>query len=317
MRLRYIHTAWIVLAFICNGWTQNPFEMRNRTTQSVTTSNPSMVSDTTHTDSLSNKVQAGNPFDVTHVGQSKTGGDVKTAKPEKKSTFWKDTILSVSNWKWSGNPQNFIFWVIFVILILLTLLLSVNRAFVGRVFQAFFNDNVLRQLHRELASVNIIIYFLLYLMFVLNVGILAFLLLRHFGEVEPGRQFTMLINCLLGAFAVFGIKHLLLTFIGAVFPIHKMTNLYQFTMVVFGINLGIFLVATNIGIAYLPIQYTLYCIYFMAFGTLIVYLLRTFRSLFILGGNLLLYQFHFFIYLCAVEIAPLAILIKTIMLQTA
>ncbi len=317
MSRRFAYIVLFLVGWICSMTAQNPFEMRNRTTQqNIPSQAITTASDSTTLDSLPKNVQAGNPFDVTHIGQSRTGQN-QSAKPEKTSTFWKDTFQSISSVKWSGNPQNFIFWVIFLILILLTLLLSVNRAFLGRVFQAFFNDNVLRQLHRELASVNSIIYFLMYSMFVLNVGILAFLLLRHFGGVDPSRQFTMLIYCILGGFGVFGIKHLLLTFIGAIFPIHKMTNLYQFTMVVFGINLGLFLVIANIGIAYLPTQYTIYCIYLMAFGTLIVYLLRTFRSLFILGGNLLLYQFHFFIYLCAVEIAPLAILIKSIMLQTA
>jgi hypothetical protein len=70
------------------------------------------------------------------------------------------------------------------------------------------------------------------------------------------------------------------------------------------------LLPINIFIAYSPEslkEIFIYC----AFGIIaLVYLVRSLRSLSVASPFLMTDQFHFLLYLCAVEIAPIMILVK-------
>jgi len=99
---------------------------------------------------------------------------------------------------------------------------------------------------------------------------------------------------------------------GAIFPVEKEAASYSFTMIAFGILLSLFLVAVNVFVAYGPahlIQTTIY----MAFGVIgLVYAFRSLRGLIIANNFLAANKFHFFLYLCAVEIAPVLVLVKLV-----
>jgi hypothetical protein len=113
-----------------------------------------------------------------------------------------------------------------------------------------------------------------------------------------------------GITALMIIKHLLLAIIGYVFPVEKETSRYSFTIMVFAIVLGLFLTIGTVILAYAPAEYHRLIIY-ICLGTLLaVYLLRSFRGLFIANRFIFNYQFHFLSYICAVEIGPALCLFK-------
>lgn len=297
----------------------NPFELKNRLPQqgstdsqpSINTQNPFEInSENIQKDSSKNEIN-NNPFNVVHISK----GEQKniSAAPSKPIS---ERLNPFANIKLSGNPKNFIFWVILFMMLTITVLITLSRGFVTRIFQAFFNDNLLRQLYREYASVNAIFYFILYFMFMVNVGIFIFLIASHFSFLINSSQFTTLIVCISATIAVISIKHLIISIAGLIFPIKKESNLYQFTMVVFGIVLGILLVPANLTIAYINPANTLNCIYATVILIGIIYVFRYIRGLFVAGSNVILHKFHFLVYLCTLEIAPFIILLKTILLQT-
>ena len=291
----------------------NPFELQNRLPQSSAGAAKSIAIDSntnSNTDSISKAITS-NPFNVVHI--SKSGNNAVAAVPAKP---FSERMNPFSNIQLSGNPRNFLFWVILFMMLAITVLVTLSKDFVSKIFQAFFNDNILRQLYREFASVNALVYLILYLMFMINVGILVFLISSHYKYLYHNSQFTTLFLCILASVLVFLIKHLLITLVGSVFPIRKESNLYQFTIVIFGIVLGILLVPANLTIAYIHPDSTIISIYGTSILILIVYFFRYIRSLFIAGSNVILHKFHFLVYLCTVEIAPFIILLKIILLQT-
>ncbi|MBK8723958.1 MAG: DUF4271 domain-containing protein [Saprospiraceae bacterium] len=318
----HIFSIVIVLLVLNNLFAQqsgNPFELKNRLPQQTNveptnnnnSENPFDIKKEGTNSDTSKPTINNNPFNVVHISKGEKSNVI--AAPSKPIS---ERLNPFANIKLSGNPKNFIFWVILFMMLTITVLITLSRSFVSRIFQAFFNDNLLRQLYREYASVNAIFYFILYFMFMVNIGILVFLTASHYNYLFNNSQFTTLILCITASIAVFSIKHLLVTVAGAIFPIRKESNLYQFTMVVFGIVLGILLVPANLIIAYINPTNTLSCIIGTVILIGIVYVFRYIRSLFVAGSNVILHKLHFLVYLCTLEIAPFIILLKTIMLQT-
>ena len=115
------------------------------------------------------------------------------------------------------------------------------------------------------------------------------------------------------ATGLFFLKHFVIKFLGWVFPIQKETSIYSMTITIFGIILSIILFAANVTIAYAPPQIISTIIYLSFIIIGIVYFFRSIRGLSIASKFLNRNKFHFFIYLCAVEIAPVLILWKLAM----
>ena len=208
----------------------------------------------------------------------------------------------------------FLFSVTLFLLILLTLLVTLFRSVLSKIYRSFLNENILNQVHRDRDSVGLIPYWILYLLFFMNAGFFIFLLIRLYGGVSlSGGYFMQLLKCFGGVAAVFLFKHFLLSIIAYVFPVAKEAEKYSFTIMVFSIVIGILLVPANLILAYAApdIVKTLAKV---IFAVLIgVYLFRHLRGLMIANKYLAFHKFHFLLYICTVEIAPVMVLLKLLM----
>lgn len=254
----------------------------------------------------------GNPFDVAHAVNPVAAGAVRPADKGKSKTVAKPPRPRLTT---QEQYKTFLFAITVANLALLTLLITIFRSVYQKAYRGFLNENMLNQIHREAQSSGALAYYILYVMFVLNAGTFVFLTARHFGATFPWGLWQSWLMCVGGTAALVLAKHLVLTYIGAVFPVGKETGSYQFTMVVFGILLSLVLVAANVFVAYGPSDMTSAAL-FATFGiTGLLYAFRSLRGLIIANNFLLAHKFHFFLYLCAVEIAPLMVLIKLIQNQ--
>jgi hypothetical protein len=210
--------------------------------------------------------------------------------------------------------KNFLFWIFLLTLILTAFVVSNTRSAVQNAYQALLSDNALRQIHREQVGWGNFGQLALYGLFLLNMGIFVFLMYyRYVGQSTYG-QFATFMLCLGGVSLVFLIKHAILFVIAGVFPIGKEIRLYNYIIITGGIFLSLVLLPLNIFIAYAPDSLKELFTY-SAFGIIgLVYLVRSLRSLSVASPYMMTDQFHFLLYLCAVEIAPIMILVKCIYL---
>ncbi len=213
--------------------------------------------------------------------------------------------------------KRFIFITILVMMIILTLVVTLFRILIAKVWKAFLNDNLLNQLQREQSAGITLAYSILYALFFINAGIFTFLACRYFN-LEIARTNIGALFLLIGGLAAFFLtKHILLGFMEFIFPIKKEMSTYQFTILIFHIILGLFLSIAVLFIAYAPADTTKYLLY----GTLgliaLTYLFRNLRGMFIATRFLSRHKFHFLLYLCAVEIAPIAVILKLLLSQGA
>ncbi len=206
--------------------------------------------------------------------------------------------------------QQFLFITILAMTVMLTLAMTIFRVFIGKLWKAFLNDNLLSQLLREQSSGVRVGSLILYIMFFINAGIFAFLALKYFNIKIAESNIGALMLCISGISGFYVIKHLMLSGVGYIFPVDKEISRYNFTIVVFNIIAGVFLVPLILFAAYAPENVRGAFIYLtvgLLFGLLAF---RGLRGLFIAGRFFAWHKFHFFLYLCAVEFAPLLVIIK-------
>lgn len=206
--------------------------------------------------------------------------------------------------------RNFLFLAVLLMFVLLTVLVTLFRHSLQQVFRAFLNDNFLTQVHREQGWGLSLPYLLFYLFFFFSAGLCLFIVTQKYGFTIVPAHALSLILFTAGVTALFTGKHILLKLLGIVFPIGRSLSIYSFTITIFGIVLGLFLVPANLLLAYGPAGLFDTTLYILLGIIGLLYLFRSLRALFIGSKFLVMHKFHFLLYLCTVELAPVLILAK-------
>lgn len=245
-----------------------------------------------------------NPFDLVAPTKETTAVlTKKTARPAKAK------ISKESAYK------RFLFISLMITLLLLTLLMTFLRPFFQKVYSAFGSDNMFNQVYRERESIGLTPFMLLYILFFLNAGLFLYLVLDHYKISVASTHLLGWLYCTGAIVVLFVAKHLTISIIGAVFPVQKETRLYNFLIIIFSVIVALVLTPINVLIAYGPDHIEPYLFYFSG-GTLgILYLFRYLRGLAIANRFVAFHKFHFLLYLCTVEIAPVFFFVKLIVNQ--
>lgn len=254
-------------------------------------------------------VNTGNPFDVERV---ETSPEEKAVTTTPKTT----PVKPKKNKKRSAKQSSsFVFWLITIMLIVMTFLLTLYNSIIEKSYRSFINENFLKMVHRDQGRIVSPHYMVFYLLFFVNLSIFIFLAARHFDWYITVSPFWSYMICLGGVLMAFLFKHLLLMLIGAVFPLNKEVRQYSFTIIIFSIILGLALVPFNLLIAFTDPELARILIYTAVAIVFGIYAYRSIRGLIIAGGHISLHTFHFFMYLCTAEIAPTVLLMKWVLLQ--
>jgi hypothetical protein len=279
----------------------NPFEVQHRADRKakVLGSNGEIIEEASEAE-----VAPENPFNVIRTPKKVKSMVIKpkvAANPKKEITEGD-----------APDDKNFRFSLTLAMLIFLAVSLSIYRTQLIRAYQAFTNENVLRMLHREKGTVAYVPYYVLYSLFLFNLGVYIYLLSRHYNSIPDISNTSLLMMTTGIPTGLFFFKYLVIKFLGWVFPIQKEASIYSMTITIFGIILSIILFVANVIIAYAPPQIIPIVIYLSFIIIGIVYFFRSIRGLSIASKFLNHNKFHFFIYLCAVELAPVLILWKVV-----
>jgi len=254
-----------------------------------------------------NEIQ-GNPFDI-------SGDNVNETSPVEQFVTDPVPVRSTKRIVKSSSSidkiNRFKLILTIILLVSLALISTLLRHVITKVFEGFKSDNLLRTYFRTSGRRVSPPNMLLELFFVINAGFTVFLLMEHYYLIGNQPFFQFLAILLVIVLIVYG-KHLVLFVIKEVFPIQKEVSEYNFTINVFLSILGLILMPCNLILAFAPEAMATFMVYFVGVSTTLVLGYLAFRSLLIgskyLGSN----RFHFFMYLCTVEIAPLFILYKVV-----
>lgn len=324
-KILFLLSLWILLSTVC--WSQrrsNPFEILPRLDSvrqaeeksGVSQTTSVMVSDTTslsessevaefetnETETEEKKLNLTdpryNPFEVDHVPIRKT----KLSELEKKVDLSTAIVSS------TAKSNNFLIWFLLISAALLAIVINSRQNILSVVYRSVFNENMLKLFQREEQQKQSTYTVLLYLIFAINAATFLYLTLTQFSEL---RGLKVWVAILLLVILVYVVRHLSLHLLGQLFKIEKSTGLYSFTVMIINFAAGLILIPFNLLIAFGPDKIATVMLYTAVTIIIIFVVLRIIRGIFIATEYVNERLFQIFIYLCAFEIAPVLILVKT------
>jgi len=282
---------WVSTNFLVAQGETNPFELVFRL-DSIEVNEPSQKPLQFTTD---------NPFDIVRV-------TVLDPEVRQKALIEQEKALQIEE---ADSEDRIQFILLMASLAFLVFLFVLFRTFVQKSFRAFYSDNLLRQFKRDMRIGIDLPYILLFFNYLLNLAIFIFFSYEESRFPGYGQyvQFLILIGFL---FVIHFGKQLLLNLTAILLPIQKEIGLYIFSIVVFGSVCGIVLIPFNVVLLYGPAD-SIDLVQFILIAVLGAMLLFRYLRVAYLGSRfLLLNKFHFLLYICSVEIAPVLILMRLI-----
>lgn len=246
-----------------------------------------------------------NPFDIDRDKIDSLGENI----PVKSRSIKTDISINYLKKVFSGNSSGFLVWIVLLILVLIAIVVSMNRDSILKIVRSTWFNNMMNLLYRNFNNKDLVLYIILYFNFIFNLALLIYLNLESRYEMNG---FMLFMYILLLLSMVYLVKHISVMLFSNVFSSLKDVRFYNFSIVVFNVNLGLALIPVNLFAAFSP---DIIGTVFLKIG---LFLLATFYIFRILRGFLSTYNyfvisiFHFFMYLCAFEILPLLLILKLV-----
>src|SRR5690606_20799061 len=151
----------------------------------------------------------------------------------------------------------------------------------------------------------------LYLIFSLALGLFIVLIESSFSQLAVLNGENYLRTTLLVA-VLFVFKILLIRFIAVVFQLERLVREYVAVLYLVYFNSMLFLMPFLLVVTFVPGSYFKFVLILFAIIASILFIYRFLRTAFRLFGNLRFSIFYLILYLCALEVAPILILVKTL-----
>ena len=198
------------------------------------------------------------------------------------------------------------------------LLLALFRFFFTRyftnLFRVFFNTSLRQsQLTDQLLQAKLP-SLLFNLFFIISGGLFIYFLLINYHWINNRNRWVMISSCagILGI--IYFLKFCILKFTGWVTGYKEETNTYIFIFFLINKIIGIFLVPFIILMAFADSAIVKVAVMIALIITGLLLMLRFFRSYGILQNQLKVSRFHFFLYILGIEILPLLLIYKGLVL---
>lgn len=205
------------------------------------------------------------------------------------------------------------FYLLFVLILFFALIKVIFNKYVHNLFAVFFRVSLKQKQMREQLLQTPLASLLLNILFILTGGIYVAYLANYYNVFQGTGFGWLLLYGAAGLAAIYLVKLIVLKITGWVFNIKDATETYTFI---------VFLVNKLIGITLIPF------LLFMAFSQrevvkvavtlsyviiLFFFLYRYIISYRAIRKEIKVSQFHFFLYLCALEIIPLLLIYKVLL----
>lgn len=259
-----------------------------------------------------------NPFDIDHipirkkdlVNKETEGSNILPTSPTVKADKNSDQnskIKTVAKIKSSNKGIGFIIWIFIFSLLIVAVTINMKRRTFVNLYRAISNDNYLKLIQREETNGKSLFFLLLYTLFYLNMALFIFLIIRDKVDMSTFQLYAIL---LLAILAIYIVRHFVMSFISFIYPFAKENTQHNFTIAMFNVANGFVLLPINLLIAYSP--WPRIAIIIGIIVVIFFYTIRQLRGVFISMRVVHFNLFHFFIYLCTLEIAPIMLLYRFI-----
>jgi Domain of unknown function (DUF4271) len=207
---------------------------------------------------------------------------------------------------------------IFYLLAGLVLIMAIIKFFFARyfanLFRVFFNTSLRQgQLTDQLLQAKLPSLFF-NLFFIISGGTYAYFLLQQYGFITQQQQWVLLGACIGALGLVYVIKYSTLKFTGWVTGYKSSTDTYIFIIFLISKILGVLLIPFMVLMAFAKLPIANAAALISLLMVVLLFLLRFIRSYGLLQNQLKVSRFHFFLYIAGVEIIPLLLLYKGLLI---
>lgn len=206
----------------------------------------------------------------------------------------------------------------FYLVAIMVLLLAFLKYFYGRyfanLFRVFFNSSLRQnQITDQLLQAKLP-SFLFNIFFVISGGIYAYLLLSHSGLFNNDNRWIAVFSSIVLMGMVYFVKYCTLKFTGWITGLKEVVDIYVFVIFLINKIIGIFLVLFIVILAFSDKQFVKAATLVSLICIGIFLLLRFFRSYGLIQNQLKVSKFHFLLYIISLEILPLMLIYKGLMI---
>jgi len=277
-------------------------------------------------DSLPNFTQIGTPKAILQLDSFNTANGFKTAiafgkriEPENKTYFYKNEYVKIetnNNLKTNWAERDWLFWPLLGLVVFFILTRYKHRSFINQTIASVFYPRMSVRLMKEKnESTSPVIQSLLFFYF-LTTGLFVFMAMNYYGLyiLYMHGFYSFLIFSLLIT-SIYFIKIGSIKTLGYVFQQKKVIDEYIHNLKLFNITTGIFLLPVTICIPFLN-AYLVDEVHLIETGFALYSIVFVFK---LLRGFFVSYRqnvsiFYILLYLCTLEILPLALLLRIVTL---
>lgn len=180
-------------------------------------------------------------------------------------------------------------------------------------FRLFFRTTLKQKQVREQLMQTHLPSLLLNIFFMVSGGLYIDILFQHFGSAPVDNFWLLFLYCSLGLSIIYIIKFLGLKIFGWLFNMKESADNYIFVVYIINKVIGIFLLPFLVLLSFIKgYAYTLALVLsWCGIGILLIY--RFLLTYAYIRNQVRFNPFHFFLYLCAFEIAPLLLIYKALL----
>ena len=239
--------------------------------------------------------------------------------------FWNKVLALNPYYNFLGKPvaeleelhqaesKDSFFYLIVGILFYFALVRIFFEKYFNNLMTLFFRVSLRQQQIREQVLQTPLPSLLLNILFIITGGLYACFLL-HYSPVGANIRFWVLyLNCMMLLATIYLVKFLVLKFGGWVFSISRATDTYIFIVFLVNKMLGIFLLPFLIVITFSGDEARQIFITISLAMIFVLWMYRVLAAYRPVRNEIKLTPFHFFLYLCAFEIAPLLLIYKVLL----
>lgn len=208
-------------------------------------------------------------------------------------------------------------WLVYLIggvVLLLGVIRLAYLKYFSDLFRAFLNPTLSQRQLKDQLSQSPFPNFLLNAFFAVSLGVYLYLLMYRQQYIFNADAWLLIPGLILLVALIYGIKHVVLRFCGWLFGNNDLADAYIFILNLINKVLGILLVPFLVILAFCQPNIARAFLYISLFFIVLLIGYRYVRSYSVIKQYLSFSRLHFFLYLCAFEVAPVLLLTKVLLI---
>lgn len=255
--------------------------------------------------------RAGNDSSINEVASPPTRSRLDELLAEHRYLNSKGSPVSLAVRPKKRESDDAFFYVLAGLIFFFGILRTAYSKYFSTLFRVFFNSSLRQSQLTDQLLQSKLPSLLFNLLFVFAGGMYAYLLIRRASSTAEV-DWLMLTLCIVGFIAVYLTKYLSLKFTGWLTGYQNEADTYIFIVFLINKIIGVCLLPVIVVMAFALPSVVQVIIMISLIFILVMTLLRFFRSYGFLQHRLNVSRFHFFLYIFALEILPLALIFKAV-----